>query len=240
MEYESGFSFIYSDDASMISLESSEDERKLVAICMGLGKEHGIPDFSWTFRLDEGLLQRIDSMIDSCGLVSWETQYGSAEDSDIMWDVKVKARGIVAVQSYGKGERPESFYKLYGDVCDLLKDLSGSVSFDAAGLKLLEYRFIRNGINCSCHLEPAGESYLEMTGRGEKTMKLSPEQWDSVKKLVDASPMPRIGFERNTGSQYVSWTLCSDRGEVRYVLGGTVGQEWYAFEEKLLLALGIQ
>ena len=112
MEYESGFSFIYSDDASMISLESSEDERKLVAICMGLGKEHGIPDFSWTFRLDDQLMQRIDSIVESCGLVSWEQQYESAEDSDIMWDVKVKARGIVAVQSWGKGEKPELFYRL--------------------------------------------------------------------------------------------------------------------------------
>ncbi len=54
MEYESGFSFIYSDDASMISLESSEDERKLVAICMGPGRSTGYPISAgpsvWTIR----------------------------------------------------------------------------------------------------------------------------------------------------------------------------------------------
>ena len=239
MEYESGFSFIYSDDASMISLESSEDERKLVAICMGLGREHGIPDFSWTFRLDDPLMQRIDSIVESCGLVSWEQQYESAEDSDIIWDVKVKARGIVAVQSWGKGERPELFYRLYGSVCDLLKELSSTVRCDVSELKLLEYRFIRDGFNCSCHLEEAGGSSVEMTRRGEKALKLTPEQWDAVKSLVEKSPMPRIGYERNPGSQYVSWTLCFDRGEIRYVLGGTVGKEWYDFEEKLLGILGL-
>lgn len=57
--------------------------------------------------------------------------------------------------------------------------------------------------------------------------------------LVRDYPLPKFGFRKEEGTQFVSRALYLEGKMVSYTYGGKVGPEWDAFEASLITAIGL-
>ena len=231
--------FIHADGASYLSVEADFSKKVLKVGCLGMGTKWGVSDHTWDYPIDAVICARILAIVENSELRKWDECYFGAYEPDLEWEYFMDIEGEERVRSFGQGMKAENLDKTLGLMKELVLDLSKNIYIDFNELEALYFCHVANGINCTTTLYRDMESKFEKTKVGEKTLTLSSEQWGQVLSLVRDYPLPKFGFRKEEGTQFVSRALYLEGKMVSYTYGGKVGPEWDAFEASLITAIGL-
>ncbi len=231
--------FIHADGSAYLSVEADFSKKVLKVGCLGMGLKWGVSDHTWDYAIDDALSARIMSLVEDSGLEKWDECYFGAYEPDLEWEFFIDREGEERVRSFGQGMKAERLDEALGLMKALVLDLSKGIYIDFNELEAVYFCHVANGVNCTTTLYRDIESKFEKTKVGERNMTLSPEQWAQVLSLVRDYPLPKFGFRKEEGTQFVSRALYLSGKMVSYTYGGKVGSEWDAFEASLISVLGI-
>ena len=233
------FTFIYSNGSSYLSVESDTSKNLLKVSCLGMGMVWGLPDHTWDYSLTSELRGRLEAIEADADLSSWDECYFAAYEPDLEWEFFVDREGEPRKRSFGQGMRAEKLDDLLGAVKSLVMELSKQIFIDLSSLEAVYFCHVANGINCTCTLYRDMESTFEKTKMGEMKLTLTSEMWGRVVALVSDPGLPKFGFRKETGTQFVSRALYLGGKMVSYTYGGQVSSVWDAFEADLIKAIGL-
>ncbi len=231
--------FICADGSSYLSVEADFSKNVLKVGCLGMGMKWGVSDHTWDYSIDGVLAARLLSIVEDSGLEKWDECYFGAYEPDLEWEFFIDREGEERVRSFGQGMKAERLDETMCLMKGLVLDLARDIYIDFSELEAVYFCHVANGINCTTTVYRDIESKFEKTKVGERNFTLSPEQWAQVLSLVRDYPLPKFGFRKEEGTQFVSRALYLNGKMVSYTYGGTVGSEWDAFEASLISVLGI-
>lgn len=231
--------FIYAEASSYLSVEADFSKNLLKIGCLGMGMKWGVSDHTWDYSIDGVLSARLQSIVEDSGLRGWDECYFGAYEPDLEWEYFIDTEAEGCVRSFGQGMKAEKLDETLGLMKMLVFDLAKNIYIDFNELEAVYFCHVANGINCTATLYRDMESKFEKTKMGEKNLTLSPGQWGQLLSLVRDYPLPKFGFRKEEGTQFVSRALYLGGKMVSYTYGGTVGPEWDAFEASLISAIGL-
>ncbi len=231
--------FIHASGSSYLSVEADFTKKVLKVGCLGMGMKWGVSDHTWDYALDDVLSARLLSIVEDSGLEEWDECYFGAYEPDLEWEFFIDREGEPRKRSFGQGMKAERLDEALGLMKVLVLDLAKGIYIDFNELEAVYFCHVANGINCTTTLYRDLESKFEKTKVGERNLTLTPVQWAQVLSLVRDYPLPKFGFRKEEGTQFVSRALYLSGKMVSYTYGGQVGSEWDAFEASLIAAVGL-
>lgn len=228
------FTFIYATGNGYVSVESETDKNLLKIGCLGMGPIWGLSDHTWDYALTSEIQSALDKLESDCAFSTWDECYFAEYEPDLEWEVIIAYDGGTKKRSFGQGMKAENLDILVEGTKSLVAELSKEIFIDLAPLEAIYFCHVANGIYYACTLYRDMESKLEKTGLGEMNFTLSPEQWGLLIDMVKDPGLPKFGYCKEAGTQFVSRALYLGGKMVSYTYGGMVSPKWEEFGRNIL------
>lgn len=234
MANQTSFTFIYATGNGYVSVESDVAKKELKVGCLGMGPVWGLSDHTWDYVLTPEIQSALDKLESDCAFSTWDECYFAEYEPDLQWEVIIAYDDGAKKRSFGEGMKSENFDILVSGAKSLVTDLSKDIYIDLEPLEAVYFCHVANGIYCATTLYRDLESKFEKTGLGEMSFTLTSEQWGLLAGLINEPGLPKFGYCKEDGTQFVSRALYLGGKMVSYTYGGIVGVKWEEFEKNLL------